>query len=415
MTRRYFFALDLVKNIEEVTSSCHQCASLRQTPLTRAEQTSEEPPPSIGLSYAADVLKRTRQNILVVRECSTSYTRAVVIPDERKESLRDALLTLCIELRPLDGPPAVVRTDNGPGFASLQGDRVLQQHRVSIELGRVKNLNKNPVAEKAIQELEKELLILDPTGGPISPLRLALAITTLNTRIRASGLSSRELWFQRDQFTNSQLSFDDLTLIQLRHAQRLENHPHSEHSKNPNKPYPDTPNIAVGDIVYLHRDLNKSKARGRYLVSSTEDNWCNIRKFTETQLRSNSYRVKKSDCFKVPFTPSPVTTNPVRGGGSQQSPFPEQVYPTPSLSFGDPPGQYQLDPEDHADPSDYVNPVATSHTRQPAPCPAPSVELPLIDTVENITPAATSTPNTPHRRSNRERKAPGYLKDFVLD
>jgi hypothetical protein len=56
------------------------------------------------VSFAADVIKRNRQLILVVRECVTSFTTTTLIQDEYYQSLRDALVRLCIELRPLDGP-----------------------------------------------------------------------------------------------------------------------------------------------------------------------------------------------------------------------------------------------------------------------------------------------------------------------
>ena len=57
----------------------------------------------------------------------------------------------------MDGPPAVIRTDPAPGFKALVDDKFLQKHRITLELGCAKNPNKNPVAEKAILELEGEL------------------------------------------------------------------------------------------------------------------------------------------------------------------------------------------------------------------------------------------------------------------
>ena len=76
---------------------------------------------------------------------------------------------------------------------------------VKIELGRVKNVNKNPVAEKAVRELECEIVHQQPTGGTATQLVLSVATANLNTRVRNKGFSARELWTQRDQFTNEQL------------------------------------------------------------------------------------------------------------------------------------------------------------------------------------------------------------------
>ena len=61
-----------------------------------------------------------------------------------------------------------------------------------------------------------------------------------------------------------------------------------------------TPDIEVGDLVYIHSDSNKSRARDRYLVTNVEGSFCNVRKFIGSQLRSTSYRIKKSGCYHVP-------------------------------------------------------------------------------------------------------------------
>ena len=73
---------------------------------------------------------------------------ACLIDNEKQETLRDALARLCLELHPTDGPSAVIRTDPAPGFVALTNDPVLQRLSISIDIGRVKNVNKNPVAER---------------------------------------------------------------------------------------------------------------------------------------------------------------------------------------------------------------------------------------------------------------------------
>ncbi|CAC5413331.1 unnamed protein product [Mytilus coruscus] len=107
------------------------------------------------------------------------------------------------------------------------------------------------------------------------------------------------MWTQRDQFSNNQIPLTDQKLIIAQHEQRLKNHPHSEKAKCPAGKLPVCPDLEIGDIVYLKCDLNKTKSRDRYLVVAVDTPWCNIRKFTGSQLRQNSYRVKCSDCFKV--------------------------------------------------------------------------------------------------------------------
>ena len=67
-----------------------------------------------------------------------------------------------------------------------------------MELGRVKNPNKNPMAGKCVAELGVELLGICPEGGRITPLSLAVATPNLNTRIHNRGLSAREMWQHTD-------------------------------------------------------------------------------------------------------------------------------------------------------------------------------------------------------------------------
>ena len=165
---------------------------------------------------------------------------------------------------------AIIRTDPAPGFLSIKDDTFLSQHQICLEIGRRKNPNKNPVAERAIQELELELLHQDPSENPVSPLTLSLAVSRLNSRLRHNGLSSCEMWSQRDQFTNSKISVDDEKLILEQHKRRQENHPASEKSKAPKgHPIP-VPSLAIGDIVYLYADRNKHRGEtGILLFQST--------------------------------------------------------------------------------------------------------------------------------------------------
>ena len=215
---RYFSALDMATAIDRVTETCHQCLSLRKVPQIVVPQSSSCPPEAIGTSFAADVIKGNKQLIFVLCEVVTSFTASCLLQNEQHQSLRDALLQLCISLKPLDGPPAVVRVDPAPGFQSICDDELLGRHGIQIELGSAKNPNKNSVAEKAVQELEAELLCLNPL---------------LNTRIRGGGLSSREMWTQRDQFTAQQLPMADQELIRNQHESRTSNHPYSQQSKAP--------------------------------------------------------------------------------------------------------------------------------------------------------------------------------------
>ena len=203
---RHFFALDLDKSIDVTSNSCHQCASLKQVPSSPVEQSTSDPPPpsNVGIRFSCDVIRRSRQFILLIRECITSFTSACIIPDEKRSSLRSGLLQLILPLHPVNAPAATVRTDPAPGFQALARDHSLIEFNISLDLGQSKNINKNPIAERAVQELEEEILQQDPFGDPISSVLFACAVSRLNTRIRNRGLSAHEMWFQHEQFTNIQ-------------------------------------------------------------------------------------------------------------------------------------------------------------------------------------------------------------------
>ena len=395
---RYIFALDLDKSVETTSRSCHHCSSLRNTPNLTIAQSSNNPPEVVGISYAADVIKRDRQLILVLRECVTSYTVTCFVNDERRDTLRDSLIQLCIGLRPLDGPPAVIRTDPAPGFAALVNDTLLNKYRLTIELGRVKNINKNPVAEKAIRELEGEILHQQPTGGAITQVLLSVATANLNARVRNRGMSARELWTQRDQFTNEQLPLNDYSIIRQQHALRNANHEHSQTSKSPRGSVPKPQHIEIGDTVYLYSDKSKLRSRCRYLVVNTEGDWINISKFAGNQLRATSYRVKRTECYKV--AAEATHDLPVSYQYDELTPTDD---PTPPEAPPEVPAQLSFPP------------LTVAQPEEPPPH-EPSREETVTFNHETTTASEPDEQNCPpeehRRRSTRTRKPPEYLKDF---
>ena len=65
-------------------------------------------------------------------------------------------------------------------------------------------------------------------------------------------------------------------------------------------------------LCYHNRSFatgTKTKARNRYIVTIIDGEWCYIKKFTGSQLRATTYRVKLSECYRVPFDVSPRLLN----------------------------------------------------------------------------------------------------------
>ena len=81
VVKRYLYALDLDKAVSRVSDGCHSCAAIRSSPTARIDQSTSPPPDAIGRSLAADVIKRFRQLIFVLRETMTSYTSSVSLED----------------------------------------------------------------------------------------------------------------------------------------------------------------------------------------------------------------------------------------------------------------------------------------------------------------------------------------------
>ncbi|PFX17944.1 hypothetical protein AWC38_SpisGene17719 [Stylophora pistillata] len=198
---RYPFALDVDKAIDLVSSSCHIFESVKSIPKQFQPQSSKEPSQTIGVSFAADVARSHRQLILVQRETVSSYTLTTLIKSKKHEDLRNALVILYSQLRSLHDGGATIRVDPATRFCALTTDPILLSQGITLEIGRVKNLNKNPVAERAIEAIGLEVLNLFPEGRPVSDVTLALATANMNSCILHDGLLASEVCTQRDQLT----------------------------------------------------------------------------------------------------------------------------------------------------------------------------------------------------------------------
>ena len=310
-----------------------------------------------------------------------------------------------------------VRVDPAPGFCALASDPILLSHGITLEIGRVKNPNKNPVTERAIEELGLELLNLSPEGGPVSDVTLALATANTNSRIRRDGLSAREVWTQRDQLTGEQLPIVDRQLILSQNYSRQQNHASSSKSKAGGRTNRPSAAVSVGDLVFLKGDRDKLKAREKYLVVCVrEDLYCELRKFTTSQFRSKLYEVPMSECYPVAPTVLALSPQgPIRG---LLKPFPfdsdddadpvslpprQSTVPAPSPVVTQTPAYEQpTDPQlmHDVDPVQELPPVPAAIV--PPPCtPSSSLECSVLSRAPPESAAVV-----PPRRSGRHQSAP---------
>ena len=296
---RAFYALDLEDALEVVTKRCHTCLALSDMPNKFLHQTTTTNPDTIGSNFSADVLRRSGQAIVVLREYISAYTCAKIIPNEQANTLRTSLIFLLKELIAPSGPLVVVKVDPASAFRSLLQDSQLKSSGIRLELGEPKFVNKNPVAEKSIRELRSEINRVTDSPAQLSEFTLAKAVSNLNSRIRSDGLSSREIWTGRNQYTNEQLPLNDRALMKSNKDRKLKGHLPSAKFKSRGNEQLDYSPIEKGSLIYINSDRDKTRRRDRYIVTSVEKDYCHVQKFAGNQLRARPYKVNRSDILLV--------------------------------------------------------------------------------------------------------------------
>ena len=380
---RGFFALDADKSIERVVEGCHACAALKKVPARFKSQSTTVPvDEGIGRRFSTDVIRRERQQILLMKEYVSSYATACFVPNESAESLQEGVIRLLSMYRAPSGPPVVVRVDPATGFQSCARSRSLSELHITLELGEPKNINKNPVAERGIQEFHAEVARISPAGGPLDEVTLSMAVSNMNSRIRLGGLSASEIWNQRDMFTGDQLPIDDLEAIRRKASSREKGHMPSAKYQARGSVADKSVYTSVGDIVYLYQDRDKVKSRSRYIVTQVAGNKSHIQKFAGSQLRSRVYVVDNADIIKVQPYEYPLVQEAEDCSDEYVYEVGEQVH--------DHEGINQMLPQLQQVEEEPAGPVVDQAEDEPAE--------PVVDEV---------------RRSSRVKKRPAYLEEYV--
>ena len=198
------------------------------------------------------------------------------------------------------------------GFVALKDDSLLKEHGITIDYGRVKNPNKNPVIDKCIQELEREFLSAELDGQSLSNTTIGTSLRQLNSRIRHCGLSAKEIITKRDQITGYPLEFSDTDLTKHQHDLREKNHLYSSKSKARGGKPAAKDCINVGDLVFIKSEGDKFHRRPQYLVTNLADGFCILQKMSNGKFMSRFLKVPVMDVFKVSEALTPVETNKSR-------------------------------------------------------------------------------------------------------
>lgn len=107
-------------SLVSLMDQCHSCAALKTSPTARIDRSKAPSPDAISRSFAADVTKRSRQFIFVLRETVTFYTSTISLLVKRHQTLREAIVKLCLEMRPIDGYDRYLVVAIDPPFCDIK-------------------------------------------------------------------------------------------------------------------------------------------------------------------------------------------------------------------------------------------------------------------------------------------------------
>ena len=312
---RYFYTPGWRAIIDDISEKCHQCAAVKKLPKVLLEN-STAIPSGIATNFAADVIERSTQKILVVRENLSQYTRATIIPDQKSGTLRDALASMILDLIPDTGTE--VRVDAATAFQALKresemNDSLLKKLNIKIVVGRILNKNKNPTAENTNKEVLKEILRLTNKPGAISQTELNMVLRNVNSRIRYNKLSPKEILFRRDALTNAPLNVDDDSIAQKQALNRSKSSIQSQTTKLGSHKATEEQLFQVGDLVFLRESLDKNNPRELFIIEDWETyngkTYFLIRKLKQS-LRERLYRTLPDEIIHVPTHDSNTPDNP---------------------------------------------------------------------------------------------------------
>ena len=147
---RKYFMLNENQILQKVFDSCDvPCQASKILPKELFDYTMQNEPQRLGQFFNADVMEEAKQKILVVHENLTSFTDAVILQNQTKQSLKEGLFVILSRLKLADKPS--VHVDGQSSLRSLRSDDSLKQLGITLDIGLPKNANKNAVADKSIR------------------------------------------------------------------------------------------------------------------------------------------------------------------------------------------------------------------------------------------------------------------------
>ena len=258
---RYFVAFNTKNTCDAISATCSLCIACKKFPAQLDNFSPSPSPTHPGTHMNADVLRRAGQHIMVNVDRFSNFATATFSDSESRDATAKALLHVITPMR--HNSRVQVRVDRARALLSLAQtpDKQLTDNGIELDLGDKANRNSNAAIDKIHQELEAELIKLDPSGSKINTGTLALAITNLNNKIRRHGLSASQIHFSRDQNTGENLPIQDSKLREVREERK---------EASPRHQAVTTPCPQPGQLVYLREEGTKHTGRSPLMVTGCE-------------------------------------------------------------------------------------------------------------------------------------------------
>ena len=160
---RDFYMVDQNAILKQVYDDCAvPCQATKIISKEKMIYKSTTKPTAISSHFGADVLVEQSKKILIVREVLSSITASRIIKDETAQTLSDNIRGMVVPL--MLGKQATVRVDAQASLVSIMKHHTLLPDGIILEVGQVKNVNKNGMIDKACRELRDQLIRIGPSG-----------------------------------------------------------------------------------------------------------------------------------------------------------------------------------------------------------------------------------------------------------
>ena len=263
--------LGLENIIKQVHNECLLCTALSSIPPTLETFSTTPVAKHPYEQCSGDIIRRSKQYILVITDALTQHTSTCLIKSETSEDIFNGILKAVLPFKPT-ALQTHIKVDAAPGLSSLiKKPEKLLKKGIILQPGRTKNKNKVAQVDRRIQELEIELRKMSPECETITENILLEATKALNDKIRSNNFSANEILFRRRFENQVEINVKDEVFASDIENSRLKNHEPSAKSQAKCTTLKTPPQVSVGQLVYLKDELSKHSVRPLYIITSLVD------------------------------------------------------------------------------------------------------------------------------------------------